>query len=52
MISVIRIDLHTVLACSFNQTAGPGVTLYDASNSEVSNMFTVNFIFCFSKAYS
>ena len=41
-------NLHTVLACHFNQTAWPGVTLLYMM--QLSNMFTVNFIFCPSNA--
>ena len=34
-------NLHTVLACSFNQTAGPGVTIYDASKQHVHGKFHI-----------
>ena len=39
MISVIRI--YILLAFSFNQTAGPGVTLYDASKQHVHGKFHI-----------
>ena len=34
-------NLHTVLACSCNQTAGTGVTLYDASKQHVHGKFHI-----------
>ena len=34
-------NLHTVLACGFNQTAGPGVTIYDASKQHVHGKFLI-----------
>ena len=33
--------LDFVLACSFNQTAGPGVTIYDASKQHVHGKFHI-----------
>ena len=30
-----------MLACSFNQTAGPGVTIYDASKQHVHGKFHI-----------
>ena len=37
----VQANLHTVLACSFNQTAGPGATLYDASKQHVHGKFHI-----------
>ena len=35
-------NLHTALACSFNhQTAGPGVTIYNASKQRVHGKFHI-----------
>ena len=35
-------NLHTVLACSrFNQTAGPGVTIYNASKQRIHGKFHI-----------
>ena len=44
MISVIIKNLHTVLACSFNQTAGPGITLHAASKQHVHGKFHILFL--------
>ena len=37
-------SLHTVLACSFNQTAGPGVKIYDVSKQHVHSKFHILFL--------
>ena len=34
-------NLHTVLACSFNLTAVPGVTIYNASKQDVHGIFLI-----------
>ena len=34
-------NLHTVLACSFNQTAWSGVTMYNASKQHVHGKFHI-----------
>ena len=34
-------NLHIVLACSFNQTARPGITIYDASKQHVDGKFHI-----------